>query len=267
MYFKECPICCKEFRVYTSQKRTYCSIDCMKEGYKTQLRGENNPNYKHGPKACKDCGKNISRNAKEVCRRCMGKRKEGDKNPFYGKSHSEESRNKISETNTGHKYWLGKKHSEESKKKSSVQKKQQWHDYSDEMRAKLLEALKRGCESQLALKKTKPELAVKQILDSNSIENEYNKYVYDKFFVDFFIPGKNAVIEVFGDYWHGNPELFPTPSQKQTRQMGKDRSRIAYLEKCGHSVLVVWEKDIKADLQAVEKRVLEFLGKNNGNGS
>ena len=40
-------------------------------------------------------------------------------NPFFGKTHSEESKRKISEANKGHKYSLGRKHTEETKNKIS----------------------------------------------------------------------------------------------------------------------------------------------------
>jgi len=43
------------------------------------------------------------------------KEKIGNKN--RGKTHNEETRQKISETHKGNNYWVGKKHSEESKKK------------------------------------------------------------------------------------------------------------------------------------------------------
>ena len=41
----------------------------------------------------------------------------GKNNSFYGKKHSEETKQKLREANLGNKYWLGKKHTEESKEK------------------------------------------------------------------------------------------------------------------------------------------------------
>ena len=43
----------------------------------------------------------------------------GEKNPFYGKHHTKESREKQSESHKGNKSWVGKKHTEESKLKIS----------------------------------------------------------------------------------------------------------------------------------------------------
>lgn len=44
----------------------------------------------------------------------------GDKNHFYGKTHTEETKIKISETNKGHKRCVGRKYSKETLKKMSV---------------------------------------------------------------------------------------------------------------------------------------------------
>ncbi len=41
----------------------------------------------------------------------------GENNPFFGKTHSQESKNKIIQTHKNNKYWLGKTHSQESKNK------------------------------------------------------------------------------------------------------------------------------------------------------
>lgn len=49
----------------------------------------------------------------------IGKLRIGKKNTFYGKHHSIETKNKISNANRGKKYWLGKIHSEASKLKMS----------------------------------------------------------------------------------------------------------------------------------------------------
>lgn len=43
----------------------------------------------------------------------------GNKNPFYGKKHSKETKNKISAANSGNQTQLGKKHTEQTKRKIS----------------------------------------------------------------------------------------------------------------------------------------------------
>jgi len=76
-----------------------------KEMIKKQLdsrrsyEGEGNPNWKGGisKKKCK-CGKDIAPN-NETCSSCRDRT--GDKNPFYGKNHSNETKKKLSENRKG----------------------------------------------------------------------------------------------------------------------------------------------------------------------
>ena len=92
------------------------------------------------------------------------KERTGEKNPFYGKHHSEESRKKIAECMICNKHMKGKHHSEESRKKiaetlkgrklseetrKKVSVAMKGKTLSEETRRKLSEAAKR----QWALKK------------------------------------------------------------------------------------------------------------------
>jgi len=44
----------------------------------------------------------------------------GEKNPFYGKNHSIETKQKMSKSKKGNKFWLGKQHSDETKEKQRL---------------------------------------------------------------------------------------------------------------------------------------------------
>lgn len=118
-----------------------------------------------------------------------------------------------------------------------------------------------GVKSQLNqnYSDTKPERIMKEYLIHNNIEFIPQHPMYDKFVVDFYLPKEDAVIEVFGDYWHGNPLFYGESektkplSEKQIRQKKKDKSRQAYLEKCGHSFHILWENDIYHNLAEITK--------------
>lgn len=73
----------------------------------------------------------------------------------------------------------------------------------------------------------------------------------------------DKIIEVFGDYWHANPAIYTDDklNKHQVSQRKKDRSRLAYLQKCGKIVLVVWEKDIKEDPASVRRQIVSFSEK------
>lgn len=80
-----------------------------KINYANQVKGDKNPNWRGGTSIghCLDCGKEISPDNK----RCLVCSKIGEKNSFYGKHHSEETKQKLSSIHTG------KKLSEETKLK------------------------------------------------------------------------------------------------------------------------------------------------------
>lgn len=103
-------------------------------------------------------------------------------------------------------------------------------------------------------KETTPEKMVREYLDKNNIKyiQEYN---IDKYYVDFYIPKKNLIIEVFGDYWHVNPKIYGNEEGKRKlhkNQIGKreqDEIRLNYLKSKGYVVHIIWEYDVYEDLE------------------
>ena len=255
-----CPVCEHPFNVSPSQKRKYCSRICMSVGYASQLKGQANPNFKHGRKSCEGCGKPLARGTKgNRCSVCMYAA-DDYKNHFYGKKHTEETRRRMGENHLDVKgcknsFW-NKRHSEETKTVMRVVGRQRWDASTEEQKAKIANALMRGVATQRSGKYTKPEMVVAEKLDRMGIEFDHNAPLYGKFFVDFLLPDR-TVIEVFGDYWHGNRAVFASLTKTQEKQKAKDRARIAYLTKCGHRVIVVWEKELKDDKDVVERRLLK----------
>lgn len=67
--------------------------------------------------------------------------------------------------------------------------------------------------------------------------------------IDFFVPEINLAIEFFGDYFHGNPEiykedhLFKIKGMSRTELNEKDKKRQLQLESVGIDTFVVWEND------------------------
>ena len=62
---------------------------------------------------------------------------------------------------------------------------------------------------------------------------------------DFKIKGQNKVIEIFGDYWHKgeNPDIL-----------------ISAYKESGLACLVIWEKEIKQDIESVLNKIAKFVG-------
>jgi G:T-mismatch repair DNA endonuclease (very short patch repair protein) len=87
---------------------------------------------------------------------------------------------------------------------------------------------------------------------------------------DIFIPDKNIVVEIFGDYWHMNPIFYKATDVVkffQGYRSGKDtwendRKRIQHIKLFNTKVLVIWEHDIKNSFENTIKRIIEFYEEN-----
>ena len=82
---------------------------------------------------------------------------------------------------------------------------------------------------------TSIECAVYTALTNRGIDYEEQYLINNKFIVDAYIPGRNLVIEVDGDYWH---------SLEKT--VKKDKAENAYLSKCGFNLLRLPEHTIRS---------------------
>lgn len=73
----------------------------------------------------------------------------------------------------------------------------------------------------------------------------------DKYVVDIFVPSKNIIIEVYGDYWHCNPSMWLSDEYNKNLHMTakqkweKDEERIVKLQNLGYKAIIVWESSIK----------------------
>jgi len=82
---------------------------------------------------------------------------------------------------------------------------------------------------------------------------------------DIVYKEKQKIIEVFGDYWHMNPLVYEAKNHNQST--GKtaqevwryDNQKINALKKKGWQVLILWEDDIKKDLEGILKKAKRFF--------
>jgi G:T-mismatch repair DNA endonuclease (very short patch repair protein)/rubrerythrin len=113
---------------------------------------------------------------------------------------------------------------------------------------------------------TKPHKIICQFLEEKNIPYEVEKYI-KPYWVDIFIE-PNKIIEVYGDYWHGNPKFYKEGDiikfnkEKSTiveNRWEEDANRIKYLKNTKNEVLVLWEDDIKNDLKTIKKKIIIFI--------
>lgn len=257
-----CPICQNPFKVYKSQKRTYCSVTCLKVGYASRLKGAGNPNFRHGLRQCAKCGKNLARHTEgKYCQKCQFLIPEY-KNPFTGKSHSKETCKKMSENHSDvaglQNPFYGRRHSRSVRNTIGTKAKFRWQELPSDKKEKIRELLVKQAHAQQELRWTEPERRIAKWLSGLGVSYQHNALLYNKFFVDFLL-SNNCVIEAFGDYWHGNFSVFPNLNDTQLKQQARDKSRKAYLTKCGHRVIILWEKDIKDGSFKSNQELLDAL--------
>lgn len=106
-------------------------------------------------------------------------------------------------------------------------------------------------------KQTKPEKFVEGVL-GELYPNEY-KYVGSDYstvingcFPDFLnVNGQKKVIEVFGDYWHGEKRTGRTKEQEELLKLNGYRE-------VGFDCLIIWQRETKKSPEEVRKRIIAF---------
>lgn len=237
----ECPICKKEMLVtkYENNRRTYCSLDCLAKSKSL----EGNTYYN-----CDLCGKKSSKvNSKMTEKNFCSKECSTKWDSIYSK------RRVFKKCLTCKKPFEVLLSRKDTAKTCSRECHNKYLSVSSSEGGHLHEVMMKNIlkgTSVLQKYDTLPERIVREELEKLNIKYEEQKEMYNKFIVDFYLPEYNIVLEVFGDYWHSNPQVYgygeglKEPNENQLKQIKKDKSRKGYLEKCGHKFVSLWEKDI-----------------------
>ena len=81
-------------------------------------------------------------------------------------------------------------------------------------------------------------------------------------YYDFFLPEHKILIEVDGDYWHGNPTKYSGHmSQMQKNNKFNDLIKTNLAEAAGYTLLRFWEIDINTNPVSVRNKLLESVGR------
>ena len=99
-----------------------------------------------------------------------------------------------------------------------------------------------------------PEKQTCAILDKIGVA--YTKeYSLGNFYYDIHVTGTSLLIEVQGDYWHANPEIYLDKekiNQTQRANVRRDHYKRRFAKESGFYTLYIWEKDLKGDLDKVK---------------
>lgn len=107
-------------------------------------------------------------------------------------------------------------------------------------------------------KQTIPEKLVENILYKQNISFEKEIKVNGSNYVNDF-KVNNYIIEVQGDYWHGNPKFYKELNSIQQKMVNRDIKKKNELEKLGYKVIYIWEDDLKNNIQLCEDMIINTL--------
>lgn len=129
-----------------------------------------------------------------------------------------------------------KSYNENLRKIRSEDNKRIWADMNYEQRLKRTHnGITAAREKALKLSSSSIEEKVAKQLDELGLKYKRQKRLNKcKFYVDFYLPKYNLVIECNGDYWHKLPD-----------RVKRDRDLKMYVENTGHKIIFVWEHDIR----------------------
>lgn len=96
------------------------------------------------------------------------------------------------------------------------------------------------------------------------LNDEYSFYYignFKKLSVDFKY--KNKIVEFYGDYWHGNPDIYNEGDLIRGKLVDKkrqeDEDRIGLLKTKGYEIMIVWESDYYNNKNEVINKCKGFL--------
>lgn len=115
-----------------------------------------------------------------------------------------------------------------------------------------------GMAKKMDKNPTAPERYFIEILNELGIEFETQKIVGGKIY-DFFIPSKNMLIEVDGDYWHAKDKELKEMSLMQKKTFYNDIKKNAIAKNNGFEIERVWEEEIMKNYQLTKSRFQYLL--------
>lgn len=200
---------------------------------------------------CRNCGEQKKVRPKLVGKQfyCSMKcrdsyiRKHGEYAGFYGKKHTEKTKEKMrmskKDNPLNSRYWLGKKIPEEIRERMRIGsigkgKGEKHWNWGGKFFGDAVKLGMKGLIKQQNMKEpTSIEKKLYEELKNRGLLFEIQKLINGKFLVDAYIPSLNLVIEADGDYWHS-----------LDRVVKKDRAENSYLIKCGYKLLRLSEHEI-----------------------
>jgi very-short-patch-repair endonuclease len=113
---------------------------------------------------------------------------------------------------------------------------------------------------KMSNKMTAPERLFAEMMKELDVKFETQKVLGKKIF-DFYIPSKNMMVEVDGDYYHANPLIYESKdlNKMQIRNVRNDKFKDVLAKGNGYTIERVWEYDLNNDYKEQKKRFKKLL--------
>ena len=111
---------------------------------------------------------------------------------------------------------------------------------------------------------TKTEYLI--VIPKENVSCSKSWYVYD-------IKIGNILIEINGDYWHCNPQIYkeddlvnlPDGLVPAKLKWTKDKQKLEFAESLGFRTLTIWEKDLKENFDLQINKIIKYVNENKVN--
>lgn len=236
MISRKCCVCGKCFEVkYPSNKTRTCGKQCknrLASDITQKQFSTKDSRLKHA-EITKRAMKKVDMKSVVSRRRSY----KGENHPLYGKPCSESRKQKIGEANRGR--FKGKTWEE-------------IYDHETVCRMKKHNAICMAKTNAKLLNGRTSELEKKIAREMYQFGFRPNKRI-GKYTVDLLNKKTKEIIEIYGDYWHANPQMFnPKDEIRCIGMIAEDKweydaKRIKYLEGKGYTVKVYWESELKGE--------------------
>jgi very-short-patch-repair endonuclease len=115
-----------------------------------------------------------------------------------------------------------------------------------------------GQAKRMSKNKTWPEKEFEKLMKELNVDYEEQKILGLKIF-DFYLPSINTIVEVDGNYFHGDTEKYAVLNNMQKRNVKNDKFKDVLAIGMGYKIERVWESDLKENYADVKTRFKKLL--------
>ena len=113
---------------------------------------------------------------------------------------------------------------------------------------------------KMSNKMTSPEKIFAGMMKELGVEFESQKVIDNKIY-DFYIPSKNMIIEVHGDYWHSNSLIYEEKNLNkiQIKNKKNDKYKEILAKGNNYNFNITWEYDLNNNYEEEKRKFKELL--------